>query len=514
MREGWWIVDQLAQQGVERFCIAPGSRSSSLALAAAEHPKVETIVHFDERGVGFYALGYGKGSGKPAAIITTSGTAAGNLLPAVMEARYSGTPLIVLSADRPHELRECGANQTADQTKMFQNFADWQFDLAAGLEEKTVRSIAVQAVFHALQGGPVQLNCPFREPYKEYPPFSQGRPVPISLPKKIGDPVRKKASRGVILLGRCADPRPVLALAKRLRWPVFADLLSNARCTPTEEQIRRFDYLIRSETAKPDLLLHFGDRFTSKHILDWAKEAPLLHVSPRTNLIDPARRLAERIQSDVEPFCEGFEADTDPDWLPEWQEIDRELGAIIDERFQSPPVEAHAFRSLPHDRPLYLGASMPIRDADHFFFPPSHPGFFSNRGLSGIDGNIATASGIAGVLDRPIIAFIGDQAALHDLNSLPLLKKKNVLLIVSNNFGGGIFDYLPVSSSPRLDAYFTASHSWHFESAAEMFGIPYLRCEKSLPALPEWGVVELVTDRKENRAFQKELIQACSLALT
>ena len=417
MKEGWWIVDQLVQQGVTQFCIAPGSRSTSLALAAAEHRGASTMIHHDERGVGFYALGYGKGAKKPAAVIATSGTGTGNLLPAAMEAYHGAAPLILLTADRPHELRECSANQTSDQVHLFNNVVNWQFDLAPGLDEKTYRSVAAQAVFHSLHNprGPVHLNCPFREPYHAYPPFAEGKAISLAFPKLIADPVRREASRGVILLGDIhGDPAPVLALAKRLRWPLFADILSNARCRPTEEQILHFDYLIRSPAApKPDFLLHFGDRFTSKHLLEWGKEAPLLHASPHPFLQDPARRITSRVQSDIEPFCENFEANADSGWLEQWQALDRELGHLIEEQFQSPFTEAHAFRSLPEERPLYLGASMPIRDADHFFFPKKGRGFFSNRGLSGIDGNIATACGLARGIDSPLVAFIGDQAALH-----------------------------------------------------------------------------------------------------
>jgi 2-succinyl-5-enolpyruvyl-6-hydroxy-3-cyclohexene-1-carboxylate synthase len=160
-----WIIDQLVAQGIDQFCIAPGSRSSPLVLAAAEHSQTKTMVHFDERGLGFYALGYGKGIKKPAAVIVTSGTAVGNLLPSIMEAHHSSTPLLLLTADRPIELRFCGSNQTCDQVKIFSSFLRWEIDLPVEQEESSLRSFIAQGVFHTLANppGPVQINCQFRE---------------------------------------------------------------------------------------------------------------------------------------------------------------------------------------------------------------------------------------------------------------------------------------------------------------------------------------------------------------
>ena len=500
------LIDQLVSQGVTKFCIAPGSRSAPLALAAASHPQAETTVHFDERGLGFYALGLSKGSKKPVAIITTSGTAVANLLPSVMEAFHSFTPLILLTADRPHELRNCGANQTTDQVKLFSNVIRAEIDLSPHLDEKSLRSIIAHHVFLSLQNppGPVHINCPLYESLEMT--HSKHPPIPFSIPTLSAAPFHTQAKRGIILLGAMpTDPHPVLELAKRLQWPVFGDLLSCARTTPSEEQIHHFDYLIRSKKApKPDLILHFGGRFISKHLPEWEKEIPTVHVSPYPSLQDPARRHPAKIQSDIEPFCKTFQANTDLDWLPLWQKIDTQMKTILDTHFQSPFTEAHAIRSLPLDNPIFFGNSMPIRDADHFLFPA--PQVFANRGVSGIDGNIATAVGIADALKKPLTLFIGDQTALHDLNSLPLIKNRPIRLIISNNFGGGIFDYLPVSKTPHLETLFTAAHTWHFEGAAKMFGIPYVRRTKEIEDLPLYGIIELITDRKENHRFQQELL--------
>lgn len=252
MKEAFWIVDQLVQQGIEHFCLAPGSRSTPLALAAAEHPKAKIHVHFDERGVGFLATGL-----KNAAVIVTSGTAVGNLLPSVMEAHHTCTPMILLTADRPHELRDSGANQTTDQVKIFQSYVRWQTDIATSLDESYFRSIAAQGFFHSRQNppGPVHINCPFREPLFNPDSVSEGKPMHLAFPRLYAT-TTVHASKGLIVVGRLPerdDIHSILELAKRIQWPVYADILSNARCTPTAEQIREVSF-------QPDAVLHFGDR--------------------------------------------------------------------------------------------------------------------------------------------------------------------------------------------------------------------------------------------------------------
>ena len=238
-----WIIDQLVQQGVKHFCVAPGSRSTPLVSAAAEHPRAQLHVHYDERGLGFFALGIGKATHTPAAIIATSGTAVGNLLPCVMEAHHSCTPLILLTADRPDELRDCSANQTTDQVNIFQSFVRWHTDLAIDLNEKTFRSMMAQGFFYALQNppGPVHINCPFRDPlYCPDHKIVQGKPMQLQFPRHRVDPYKTEKTKGLILIGRLPNPNDVLAvleMAERLRWPVCADILSHCRA----DQILRLD---------------------------------------------------------------------------------------------------------------------------------------------------------------------------------------------------------------------------------------------------------------------------------
>ncbi|MDE3046580.1 MAG: 2-succinyl-5-enolpyruvyl-6-hydroxy-3-cyclohexene-1-carboxylic-acid synthase [Verrucomicrobiota bacterium] len=498
----WSLIDQLVQQGVTDFFLASGSRSTPLVLAAAHHKKARIHRHFDERGLAFYALGAALAKEAPVAIIATSGTAIGNLLPAVMEAHHASAPLILLTADRPAELRETCANQTTDQVKMFQPFVRWQFDFEPSMPEMAIRSQAAHAVFRAMSG-PVHLNCPLREPLYPFETGAEGRKIPLHLGTLSAQQQRKLPSRGVIFLGRLpkrSDLSAVLALAHRLQWPVCADILSNARLTPTEEQLRAFHWL---EPSPLDCILHFGERMTSKRLLNW-KATEYIHVSPHTSWFDPAQQLTERFHSDIPAACALFDAEPDSTWLPRWKELDRELTNRIAPLFV-PGSESSFFHSL-SNLPLrgwnfFLGTSMPVREADWFFHPPHGRAFFSNRGLSGIDGNIATAAGLAQT--APVLALVGDLTALHDLNSLSLLKSSPhpIVLLISNNGGGGIFSHLAISRDPRFEELFAFQHNFTFAGAAHMFGLPYERDIQTAIEKKHSCIIEWTNSRADNHRF-------------
>ncbi len=535
MDNGAWcfhLIDQLICQGITRFCIAPGSRSAPLALAAVRHPKAEITVHPDERGIGFFALGCALGSGPPAAVIATSGTAVGNFLPAVMEAHHSSIPLLLLTADRPPELRDAGANQTTDQVKIFQNFLEWEMDLPCpcpSLGEEFIRS---QAAFAAIQAkkGPVQLNCQFREPLFTPPAALKfGREQPYFLPSHA--PTREqitfaeekisRARRGLILIGRTSNPKPILDLGERLGWPVFADILSQTA------SIRHFDFAIRGEAAPPpDLVLHFGGRFVSKFLAPWIQkaEADVLHIDASGKRIDTQHVRPARILADPALFCQAIQVQGKTrSYLEAWEEIDRILKETVESCFAEPHpfVEPDFMRQLGSlEATLFLANSMPVRDAA-YFGSPSGP-VFCNRGLSGIDGQIATLSGIAAATEKPLVAVLGDQSCLHDLNSLLLLRKIKtpVLLIISNNFGGGVFSYLPIAEEKdHFETLFGAGHDIQFEGIAKMLSIPYVstakvdRLEDFFPASGP-RILEIFTSRKENACFQKRVLEKCNLAIT
>lgn len=538
MDNGAWcfyLIDQLICQGVDRFCISPGSRSTPLALAAARHPKAKITVHFDERGIGFFALGCSLAHGSCTAVIATSGTAIGNLLPSVMEAKHSRIPLLLLTADRPPELRDCGANQTTDQVKIFQNFLTWETDLPcpdASLGEKFVRAEAAFAVSRANEGpGPVQMNCQFREPlFTPFASYPEGKEQPYFLPSfapseeqlAFAEDKIRRARRGLIAIGRLPagfDAGPIFDLGRRLGWPVFTDILSQAN------GIRLFDFAIRANKApEPDTVFHFGGRFVSKFLPPWIQkaQAEVIHIDTSGERIDTQHIRPARIAADPALFSQALQGSRSTlAYLHEWEEIDRVLKEAIDDLFLMPHpfAEPDLMRLLPKDPVFFFANSMPIRDAG--YFSQIDGSVFCNRGLSGIDGQIATAAGIASTLQKPMVAVLGDQSFLHDLNSIALLReiKSPFLLIVSNNFGGGIFSHLPVAEEKEhFEKLFAAAHEMQFEEIAKMFSIPYTKASqiKQLEDLiPSCGVriLEIFTSRKENACFQKRVLEKCNLAL-
>lgn len=546
MDNGLWahfLIDQLIEQGVVDFCIAPGSRSTPLALAAARHPKAQAHVHFDERSLGFFALGIAIAKQTSAVLIVTSGTAVGNLLPCIMEAYHSHVPLIVLTADRPPELRDCSASQATDQIKIFQNFTLWQSELPCPdtfQTEDFIRSQASELVWRSMQKGPVHLNCAFREPLYTQPEiYSHGSEQPLFYPVRGINPdavsccqnLLKKPQRGFILIGRMPpgyDLAPIFDFAHQLKWPILADILSGARCHPKiDELIVHFDRAIQLKVLpKPDMIVHFGGTLLSKAATQWIKEinAPTIHIHPHIERIDPLHCRPVRICADPASFCQAIqnEKSNDSKWLNECQSIDRQMQAKIDGCFASPHpwTEADMMRELgkhlPDDWSVFLGNSMPIRDADHFFFPCSLKGIYANRGLAGIDGQIATAVGIATETQSPLLAILGDQSCLHDLSSISLLKKINTpfLLVISNNFGGGIFSRLSVAQEPKhFELLFGAEHAFRFHRIAEMFDIPYQSFDSAIKrqvfSITKPAIVEVLTSRKENACFEKRFLEKC-----
>ncbi len=507
------LIDQLVQQGVQDFCIGSGSRSTPLVLAAANHPQARIHKHLDERALAFFALGCAQGKSKPTAIIATSGTAIGNLLPAVMEAHHSSTPIIILSADRPGELRDTCANQATDQIKIFQNFTRWQFELDPHMPDKSIRSIAAQAVFRTTADlGPVHINCPLREPLYRDIHIEFGKPIELHIAPKQLSQEYPLPSRGVIAIGKLAKKQelaPILDLAERLQWPVFADILSNARLMASREQIRHFHWVLPN-APNPQCIVHFGDRLLSKRFLEWAPQVPYIHVNGQRHWYDPAARITDRIYTDVLPH---FTAPLDPSWLPIWLELDRSASLKINQTMELRSFTEsqifHHLSSLSWDKKaFFLGTSMPVREADWFFFPKTGCAFFSNRGLSGIDGNLATAAGLAEGLQSPLVAFVGDLTALHDLNSLQLIERSRfpITLVISNNGGGGIFSHLAVKNAPRFQELFAFEHSIEFQNAAAMFKLPYFRMTHlQWPKCDSSCIIEITNSRPENAAFHQKL---------
>lgn len=541
------IIDQLVEQGVRHFCIGPGSRCIPLVAAIAEDNRVESMVHFDERGLAFYAFGYGKGSKKPVAVITTSGSAVGNLFPAIMEAFHEEIPLIILTADRPSELRDSGANQTCDQVKIFSSYVQWECDLPCAderLPEAYLASTIAQAVYRATHSpkGPVHLNCQFREPF--FQNFSECKTEsPLNALSchyelshhtlstqglEVWEKKLSSAKKGVIVVGAFTTPRSLKAifgLAEILNWPILPDILSGIRSEGAHHNVIPYyeTILKHGEELKPDFILHLGDRLVSKKTLEWIeKTTPAVYamVVDHPFRHDPIHALTHRIECDPSLFCEQLIPllSRRGSWLDTWKTLSETVENQLDSLLGS-MTEPGLIRFLHHHLPshwaLFLANSMPIRDADQFFFPRFYRGpIFGKRGLSGIDGNIATAIGIAEGSQRPTLAVLGDQSALHDINSLAQLHKVHhpIIFLIINNKGGGIFSFLPVAQEkPEIfEEYVAAAHPFNFEHAASLFQLPYIPL-KDLSTLSRLlkeeksCVIELQTNRRENFTLHKSL---------
>lgn len=539
------LVDQLVKQGVTHFCVAPGSRSTPLTIAVAEHPQTHAWVHFDERGCGFYALGMAKAMGKTVAVIVTTGTAAGNLLPAIMEASQSYIPLLILTADRPPELRDCSANQTIDQVKIFSSFVRWQMDLpcrSSEISENYLRSTVAQAVFRTVDSprGVVHINCMFREPFfkKESSLFSPEpcRYAPCDrVPKeevlKYWASQWNQMDRGIVIVGNFGHQtnisRIYADLAEQLGWPLFADILSPAR----EHSLAYYDYILRQfKDLKPQAILHLGDRIVSKTLQTWIAESAPEHyfcVSDHPFRQDPFHLVTERLACSPQLLCNAIlpliDKKVDRTWMEMWQNYSGSISENIESFFSNreiltEPSIARDLSFVPKDWGIFIANSMPIRDADLFFFPKETRGnIFANRGVSGIDGNIATAIGIAQGIKKGVVALLGDLTTLHDLNSLALLKKSSypVIFLIINNHGGAMFSFLPELPKQKcFEEFFAHSHDISFQKAADLFDIPFCRPSDAkdylatLQSCIEKGkscILEIVTDRQQNFQFHQEI---------
>ncbi len=528
------IIDALIQQGVDYFCWAPGSRSTPFALAIATHPQARRMIHFDERGLCFHAVGYAKAARKSAVMIATSGTAVGNLLPAVIEASNERIPLILLTADRPPELRDCSANQTCDQVKIFANFVRWYIDLPCP-DEHTSEKYLASTISHAVataKDGPVHINCMLREPLYAKEPV-EGRlqrhvrvehavPSPSSSAIDYWSKELSKKRQGVILAGSSSPAEPVLALAERLNWPVFPDILSSLRMQHPS-LITHFDPILKVKPMAVDAVIQFGDRFVSKTLTQWLEQQSLafyLHVSEHSMRQDPFHHVTHRVQSCPHLFVDALHLNAHNDEQPwgQWNQLCREkLGELFTE-LSEPGLMWELSSLLTEEWNLFLGNGMPVRDANQFLL--SNCRIFGNRGVSGIDGNIGTAAGIAQATGKPTFAVIGDQAFLHDLNSLAQLTKISVpvVICVVNNGGGGIFSFLPISKRKEaFEEYLAASHNLTFEAAGALFGLPYYHIQTSLReffAKPHSCIIEITTDRQENVRLHEYIIREIGQCLS
>ena len=535
------FAEELARAGVSDICIAPGSRSAPLVLACARLGAFRMRVHLDERVAGYFALGLGKATGIPAAVVTTSGTAAANLFPAVVEASLSESPLLVLTADRPHRLRGADANQTIDQVRLYGGYTREFFDVpvpaAEGPALRHLRTIAGRAVASAvgLPAGPVHLNFPFDRPLEPaarergdihdalaaaHPLAAQGRTaarpyVGVGLRRPILDEeelealgARLAASRRPLLIaGPSVDPVALGAAATRfadaVEVPVLADPLSGARygsrhggCVCAGYDLFLREPAVRTALA-PDLILRVGRTPTSTALVEYLEDASLdAHV-----VIDPSYRWKDYLAIATH-VCRGDAADAlrrladrgqrgerDPAWRTLWTRLEHAVRAALEEPLAVPGPSARfegmvarqVVRAIPPDGTLFVSGSMPIRDVDAFGGVRIEPlRVLGNRGASGIDGIMSTALGVAAGNGTTVVALLGDVALLHDANGLLATREPDarVVFVVVNNDGGGIFHFLPVREhEPHFTPLFATPHGVEPERVAALYGIPWERVD-------------------------------------
>lgn len=570
------MIGELKRLGIDSFFISPGSRSSPLALTALDN-NVRVIMHFDERGAGFAALGYARATGRPAVVITTSGSAVANLLPSVCEASQDGVPMLIITADRPPELRDTGANQTMDQVKIFQGYTRWQVDLPCP-DVRINASFVLSTIDHACSRavssypGPVHINQMFREPLapvavndgsakwlatvKKWSAHGKPQTVYVKQQARVAREIMKdachllaSAKRGLIVAGSMASPsdrKAVLAVGKKLGWPVLPDIRSGLRIGRRfPGVIQMADQILLSDRAadqlSPDVVLHLGGRLTSKRIQAFIRrsEAAIAMVNEWPVRLDADGQVTLRLVADISTFAgdlKPIDTRTPSTYLKKWRKLDDAvLGEWQQDQISSggltePRVAAMISRELPAAHGLLLASSMPIRDMEMYGASEQDDiPLASNRGVSGIDGNVATAAGFAIGSGDPVTLIIGDLSLLHDVNSLALVANSRipVVVIAVNNDGGGIFSFLPQADTPRnFEVCFGTPHGMNFSQAAVMFGLPYKN-----PSTPEElvqayrlaiesgksALIEINTSRmenlKEHRRIQHRLMRKVDYVL-
>jgi 2-succinyl-5-enolpyruvyl-6-hydroxy-3-cyclohexene-1-carboxylate synthase len=553
------LCDELARCGLQHACTSPGSRCTPIVLSLVRERRIRCWSHIDERCAGFFALGAAKASGRPVAITCTSGTAAANLAPAVIEAFQARVPLIVLTADRPPELRDVGAGQTIDQLKLYGDAVKWFVEV--GVYEATeprlrwIRALACRSYWTAVQGrpGPVHLNLPLREPLVLDEPLAadstgrpDGRPWVRKIPATPSPPAGQSQlpPHGVVVAGR--DERggglgsAVARFTERAGYPLLADPLSGARHGPTA--IARYDLLLRDRglvaALRPALVLRVGDLPTSKPLRAWLAtlaDTEQIAFDPESAWQDPSAALTVSRSDDPVLALEALQAiapssPVDPDWLAAWRSADLAAGEAIaralGDELSEPLVAAKLGEWLPAQATLFVASSMPIRDVE-LFFPADErtPRVLANRGANGIDGTVSCAFGAAAASPGPVVLLIGDVALAHDLGGLLAARRLGLALtiVLINNDGGGIFHFLPVAAqADAFEEHVATPHGLHFTHAAALYGCDYELAEnvaglhgaigRSLAAQGT-TIIEVRSGREHNLALHRRVSEAALAAL-
>jgi 2-succinyl-5-enolpyruvyl-6-hydroxy-3-cyclohexene-1-carboxylate synthase len=589
------FTEELARCGMRAACTSPGSRNAPLVLSLARERRLRCYSHIDERCAGFFALGLAKASGLPVAVTCTSGTAAAELLPAAIEAQQARVPLLVLSADRPPELRENGAGQAIDQLKLLGGAAKWFFEVGvedagpAGL--RWMRTLACRAYWTSLEDRPgvVHLNFPLREPLVDEEPLpredtarSGEAPFVSRLPRGPGArPAAEELGamlagtrRGVVVAGRYerSDLGPAAAaFAEAAGWPLLADPLSGARRGGAA--IAHYDALLRDQafarSATPDVVLRVGDLPVSKPLRSWLAglaEVPQIALDPEGAWQDPASVLSRSLACDpagtlaelARSLCDGgdpagWAAVSEPDWPALWRSADERaaeaiIGVIGGAGLSEPEVASELGVLLPAEATLFVASSMPVRDIETFWpVREDPPRVLCNRGANGIDGIVSSAFGVAAHeagpegSGGPVVLLIGDVALAHDIGGLLAASRLGgrLTIVLIDNAGGGIFDFLPVSgtsmaleveaaapgggdSAEIYTRHIATPTGLDFARACALYGLehrpasdaPTLRAALETALAGEGcSLIEVRSSRDHNVALHRDVWRAVSLAL-
>lgn len=553
------LAETLRRSGLKTAIICPGSRSAPLTIAFARLEGVEAIPVLDERSAAFFALGVARRTHTPVALVCTSGSAGANFYPAVIEACESRVPLLVLTADRPPELRHCNAGQAIDQQKLFGTFPNWYAELAIPSPSLRMLAYLRQTLRHAWERtqhpvpGVVHLNLPFREPLAPLPePEVEG--MAMDFPQEdffsgvvpVNPPVAnfpaipglewRQSARGIVVAGPAqpADPERYCAaiahLSRYLGFPVLAEGLSPLRnyASLNPHLISTYDSILRNsmlaDKLAPDRVIRVGDMPTSKELRTWLEKTQPRQwvIDPHGRNLDPVHGHTQTVPLSVEQISASvpLEAAAPTPYLELWTSLEASIRQSVDRTLTDTDVlfEGKAAwllpQVLPPDTSLFIASSMPVRDVEFFWKPGDRriqP--FFNRGTNGIDGTLSTAIGIAHRQQRSVL-LTGDLAFLHDTNGLLLRNKLvgHLTIVLINNNGGGIFEMLPISRfDPPFEEFFATPQNVDIARLCAAYGVEYERIQtwehfrKLLEALPDWGVrvLELQTDRKADAHWRK-----------
>ena len=564
------LVDEFYQLGVRHAVFSPGSRSTTMAMLFKEHEGFETYMNIDERSASFMALGIAKAHKEPTVLVCTSGSAVAHYLPAVLEAQYTGVPLIVLSADRPHTLLHVGAPQTVDQHKIFGTAVNYFEELAVPQESHYYtypRQVARKAYMKAMdtKKGPVHINVPLFEPLVpelSRNHFEAGRSsFKVVKPNyssvfgcdnrnnlthinnaidiahgndgtnEIND-LLKRYERILILAGPQIDideAETIRSFGEALQAPILADPLSNVRgCSTSKVVISTYDALLAGQALwhelKPDCVIQFGQIVVSKRvqqmIASWT-DVEYIEVNPTMDSMNPTGKTTIHMQASIDVFTHLYGKNNNSDtYLNIWQRLEQEGKKQLSSAINEPHCfEGRTIRELqqyiPENGQIFVANSMTIRDFDYFWFSGgSRAVLYGNRGVNGIDGTISTALGLA-ANGKPTYLVTGDLSLFHDLNGLAVAKTHNLNLtiILHNNDGGGIFEYLPQKGTKHFDYLFSTSQGLDYSGAAKLYGCGYTKISSpdELSSVlanvsQEIGVhiIEIPTNREYSRELHKK----------